>query len=203
MASISSAARVIRAVAWGAIAAAAVAGCLLYFGYLKDIGAQLPGAAKFGGSFTLMTHEGQPLRRETLAGRPYALFFGFTNCPDVCPTTLLEMSNHLDALGPDADRLGVLFVTIDPERDSAGHLKAYLASFDRRIVGLTGNPAEIAAVAHAYHAFYEKVTTSSGYTMNHTATVYLIDPKGALAGTLNHQEPEGVQRQKLRRLLAR
>lgn len=196
-------ARLIRTLAWGAVAGTVVALSFLYLGYLKDSGAQLPGAARFGGPFTLTTHEGRPFSSEALAGRPYVLFFGFTNCPDVCPTTLLEMSNHLEALGPDADRLSVLFVSIDPERDSAEHLKAYLASFDRRIIGLTGNPVEIAAVVHAYRAFYEKVPTSSGYTMNHTATVYLVDRKGVLASTMNHQEPEAVQRDKLRRLLAR
>ena len=195
-------ARLIRVVAWGAVAGAVRAG-LLHLGYLKDSRAQLPGAARFGAPFQLTSHEGRPFSSGQLEGKPYALFFGFTNCPDVCPTTLLEMSNHLAALGPDGDSLTVLFITVDPERDTAEHLKAYLASFDPRIVGLTGNLVEIASVVHAYHAFYEKVPTSSGYTMNHTATVYLIDRKGGLAGTLNHREPEGTQREKLRRLLAR
>ncbi len=195
--------RLIRVVAWGAIAGAVVAAGLLHLGYLKDSSAQLPGAARIGGFFKLTSHEGRPFSSVQLEGKPYALFFGFTNCPDVCPTTLLEMSNHLAALGPDGDRLTVLFITVDPERDTAEHLKAYLASFDRRIVGLTGNLVEIASVVHAYHAFYEKVPTSSGYTMNHTATVYLMDRKGGLAGTLNHREPEATQREKLRRLLAR
>ncbi len=196
-------ARLIRVVAWGAMAGAVVAAAFLNFGAVRDSRAQLPGAARLGAPFQLTAHDGRPFSSARLHGKPYALFFGFTNCPDVCPTTLLEMSNHLAALGPDGDRLTVLFITVDPERDTAEHLQAYLANFDRRIVGLTGNPAEVASVVHAYHAFYEKVPTSSGYTMNHTATVYLIDGQGALAGTLSHREPEAVQREKLRRLLAR
>lgn len=196
-------ARLVRVVAWGAVAGAAVAAGFLYLGSPKDSRAQLQGAARIGGSFKLTAHEGRLFSSDMLKERPYALFFGFTNCPDVCPTTLLEMSNHLAALGPEGDRLTVLFVTVDPERDTAEYLKAYLASFDRRIIGLTGNAGEIASVAHGYHAFYEKVPTSSGYTMNHTATVYLIDRKGVLASTMNHQDPEAVQREKLRRLLAR
>lgn len=198
----SNLARLIRVVAWAAVAGSAVAAGFLYLGP-KGSGTQLPGAARIGGSFTLTTHEGQLFSSDMLKGRPYALFFGFTNCPDVCPTTLLEMSNHLAALGPGGDRLTVLFVTVDPERDTAEYLRAYLASFDRRIIGLSGNALEIASVARGYHAFYEKVPTSGGYTMNHTATVYLIDREGVLASTTNHQEPEVVQREKLRRLLAR
>jgi protein SCO1/2 len=180
-----------------------IAAGFLYVGLLQGSRVKLPGAASYGGAFSLTTHEGRPFSSSSLQGRPYVLFFGFTNCPDVCPTTLLEMSNHLAALGRAADRLAVLFVTVDPERDTAEHLQAYLAPFDRRITGLTGNPAEIASVAHAYRAFYEKVPTSSGYTMNHTATLFLVDASGALAGTTNHQEAEAVQREKLRRLLAR
>jgi protein SCO1/2 len=149
-----------------------------------------------------MTAEGTAFSSEMLKGRPYALFFGFTNCPDVCPTTLLEISNDLAALGPDANRITVLFVTVDPERDTPERLKAYLTAFDRRIIGLTGSPEQIASITRAYHVFYEKVPSSSGYTVNHTATVFLIDRKGALAATTNYEETEAVQRNKLQRLAA-
>ena len=97
----------------------------------------------------------------------------------------------------------MLFVTVDPERDTAEHLKTYLSAFDRRIIGLTGSAVDIASVARAYHVFYEKVPTSGGYTMNHTATVFLMDRTGVLAGTTNHEETEVVQLNKLRRLLTR
>jgi protein SCO1/2 len=196
-------ARLIRVVAWGAVVGVAIAAAFRYLPPPGDSRVQVPITATIDEPFTLTTAEGKPFSSEMLKGRPYALFFGFTNCPDVCPTTLLEMSNNLAALGPDADRLTVLFVTVDPERDTAEHLKSYLSAFDRRIIGLTGNAADIALVAHAYHVFYEKVATSSGYTMNHTATVFLIDRRGVLASTTNDEESEAVQREKLRRLVAR
>ena len=199
----TSARRLLPVVALGAVADAGIAAGFLYLRSPERAPIHAPLAATFGGPFTLTTTEGKPFSSESLKGRPYALFFGFTNCPDVCPTTLLEMSNALGALGMDGDRLTVLFVTVDPERDSAEHLNAYLAAFDRRIIGLTGGAADIGAAARAYHMFYEKVSTSNGYTMNHTATVFLIDRNGALAGTTSHEESEAVQRDKLRRLLAR
>ena len=190
----------IRVVAWGAAIGVAIAAGFLYFRYPEVV--QLAGTATIGGPFKLTTHAGRQFSSEMLEGRPYALFFGFTNCPDVCPTTLMEMSNHLAVLGPDGDRLTVLFVTVDPERDTAEHLKEYLAAFDRRIIALTGSAEDIALVARAYHVFYAKVPTSSGYTMNHTATIFLIDRKGVLVSTTNDEESEAVQLEKLRRLLA-
>jgi protein SCO1/2 len=201
--STTSFARLFRVLASGAAAGAAIAGGYLYLRSADHGRFPLPGASAIGGRFALTTAEGKPFSSETLKDRPYALSFGFTNCPDVCPTTLLEMSNALAALGPDADGLTVLFLTVDPERDTVEHLKSYLSAFDPRIIGLTGSVADIASVARAYHVYYEKVPTSDGYTMNHTATVFLIDRTGALAGTTNHEESEAVRRDKLRRLLTR
>lgn len=166
-----------------------------------DQPSMLTRAAQIGGPFTLSTHDGRKLDEKALAGRPYAIFFGFTRCPDICPTTLLEMSNHLEALGERAARMATLFVTVDPEYDTVAHLAAYLASFDHRITGLTGTPAEINAIARHYRVFYEKVPTSGGYTMNHTASVYLMDAKGQFVGTMSFQEPQETQRRKLERLV--
>ena len=160
-------------------------------------------AAKIGGPFTLTAHDGSRFDSRTLAGRPYVIFFGFTRCPDICPTTLLEMSNHLQALGPRADQLTTLFVSIDPERDTPAHLKAYLADFDSRITGLTGSLDEVDRTARQFRVFYEKVATSGDYTMNHTATVYLMDGAGQLVGTMSFQEPQDIQMKKLSRLLER
>jgi protein SCO1/2 len=189
-----------------ALIVGAAAGVVVAGGYLhlrSPSPSRLSLAPSIGGPFTLTTAEGKRFSSESLKGRPYVLFFGFTNCPDVCPTTLQEMSNALAALGSDADRLSMLFVTVDPERDTAEHLKSYLSAFDQRIIGLTGSAADIAAAARAFHVFYEKVPTSDGYTMNHTAIVFLMDRKGALAGTTNHEESEAVQLNKLRRLVTR
>jgi protein SCO1 len=160
---------------------------------------RLPFQARFGGPFELTAADGKRFSSERLAGRPYAIFFGFTHCPDICPTTLLDVSNHLRDLGARADRLAIVFVSVDPERDTPEKLREYLASFDPRIVALTGTPDEISKVARAYRVFYEKVKTSSGYTMNHSAAMLLIDQQGGFAGTVNFQEPQAIQLEKLRR----
>ena len=158
---------------------------------------------RIGGPFTLTTQTGASLSDMDLQGRPFAVFFGFTRCPEVCPTTLWEMSEALKALGPDADRMKMLFISVDPERDTPEFLDRYLQSFDRRIIGLTGTPAEIAAVGKAYRAFWEKVPTENGdYTMNHTASIFLMDPHGEFVGTIAYEEQAPVRLEKLRRLIA-
>jgi protein SCO1 len=199
----------VRRAAWGLVALVA-AGWGMHaaggFDLLRGTAGSLPGSVSIGGPFRLTSHEGRPFDSAELKGAPYALFFGFTHCPDVCPTTLLEMTQHLAALGPAADKLKVLFVTVDPERDTPKLLKDYLSAFDPRITGLTGTPAEIAAVAKSYRAYYEKVPGKSGekdgYTMNHAASVYLMDGAGKFMGTFNFQEKQEIQRTKLNRLVA-
>ncbi len=193
----------IRLASWIAVALALTsAGVFLLATRGPDIATAIGGAARFGGPFTLTSHTGLPFTERDLAGKPYALFFGFTHCPDVCPTTLLEMTHRLEELKTDADKLRVVFVTVDPEKDTATFLNDYMKSFDRRIIGLTGSPAQIAAVAKAYRAYYKKVPTATGdYTMDHTALVYLVDAKGAFAGTIAYQERDENQRAKLKRLV--
>jgi protein SCO1/2 len=161
-----------------------------------------PPAGTPGGRFELIDQDGKVFSSATLAGTPYAVFFGFTNCPDVCPTTLLMMSNALARLGPDADRLKVLFVTVDPEQDTPDQLRKYMASFDPRITALTGSAEQIAATAKLWKAFYHKLPEDKGgYTIVHSAYVYLMDRDNRLAGTLGFQEEEAAQVQKLRQLL--
>jgi protein SCO1 len=156
-----------------------------------------------GGSFELTDQNGRPFSSSALVGRPYAIFFGFTHCPDICPTTLLEMSNHLAALGAEADKLAVVFVTVDPERDTPDLLHSYLASFDARIIGLTGSEAGIAEAAKGWDAFYNRIPESDGsVTVVHSAHVYLMDATNRMAGTLNFQEAEDMQLAKLQALLA-
>jgi protein SCO1/2 len=193
----------IRITAWIAVAAMLVGAGIAYLWQSNPglLSAQMPLSASIGGPFELTTIEGKRLSSAELKGTPFALFFGFTHCPDVCPTTMLEMSNVIKEMGPDADRMRFFFVSVDTERDTPELLKLYLSNFDPRITGLVGTQAEIAAVAKAYRAFYEKVPTKDGFTYNHTALVYLMDRDGHLAGTLNYQEPEGVQLKKLRRLV--
>jgi protein SCO1 len=193
----------IRIVVWIAVAAFALAAGAAYL-LRPNIGmlpGQLPLAAGIGGPFELTTHEGKRLSSSELAGTPFALFFGFTNCPDVCPTTMLELSNAIKALGPEADRMRFFFVSVDPERDTPEQLKLYLSNFDPHITGLVGTQEEIAVVAKAYRAIYEKVPTKDGFTYNHTALVYLMGRDGRLAGTINYQESVDTQVKKLRRVI--
>jgi protein SCO1/2 len=154
-----------------------------------------------GGPFKLTTQDGKPFTDENLKGKPFAVFFGFTHCPEVCPTTLYDLTQDLAALGKDADNLSVAFVTVDPARDTPELLKTYLASFDPRIVGLTGTEEEIAAVAKAYKVYYRKVPTDSDYTMDHTATIFLMDSRGDFYGTSNFQESQDIRRGKLKKLV--
>ena len=150
----------------------------------------------------LTTHRGQRLAPEVVNDQPLAVVFGFTRCPDVCPTTLLDWSNVLASLGPDGDRLKVLFVSVDSERDTPEALKAYMASFDPRIIALTGSAAEIAAAARAFGAFYEKVAENGGgFTYDHTIKTYFIDRDGKLAGSVDLRTPESDRRKLLGGLL--
>jgi protein SCO1 len=162
----------------------------------------VPPALAIGGPFKLESSAGGVVDSETLKGQPFAVFFGFTHCPEVCPTTLYEMSNALGKLGDEAKDFKVFFITVDPERDTAEFMKSYLTSFDPRIVGLRPSPEELPQVAKAYRVFYEKVATSDGdYTMNHTALVYLMDRQGKFFGTLDYEEAPDTRLAKLRRLL--
>lgn len=160
-------------------------------------------ATERGGPFARMDQEGRAVGERDLHGRPSALFFGFTHCPDVCPTTLYELSQLMATLGPAADRLRVLFVTVDPERDTPAELKLYLSAFDPRITALTGTPEAVAAMRRRYRASARKVPGGDSYTMDHTAVVYLMGADGGFVSTLDMHEPAEIRLGKLRRLLAR
>jgi protein SCO1/2 len=141
--------------------------------------APISAAAAIGGPFRLVDQNGATVTEEKLKGRPSLVFFGFTHCPEVCPTTLFDISEVLNRLGPDAGKVNALFVTVDPERDTPEKLKDYLSSFNPNLVGLGGDPAAVAAVAKAYRVYYKKIPQDGGnYTMDHTAIVYLMDKQG-------------------------
>jgi protein SCO1 len=145
----------------------------------KPQAGSLPGTAAIGGPFTLIDQNGHPVSDADFKGEPFLVFFGFTHCPDACPTTLMELSDVLDKLGSDADKVRVLFITVDPERDNPGALKDYLSAFSPRLVGLTGDLAAVTAVAKEYHVYFKKVPLEGGdYTMDHTALVYLMSKEG-------------------------
>jgi len=135
--------------------------------------------AAIGGPFQLVDHNGKTVTDQSLKGKPTLIFFGFTHCPDVCPTALFEMSELLRAMGKDGDRVNAYFVSVDPERDSVAKMKDYLSSFDPRLKGLTGDPAAVEKVVTGYRVYAKKVPLKDGdYTMDHTALVYLMDREG-------------------------
>lgn len=144
------------------------------------------GALQIGGDFKLMNQDGAVVDQSLLKGKWSAVFFGFTYCPDVCPTTLQTLGAAVDQLGPKAKDLQILFISVDPERDTAPKLKAYLASpgFPKGIIGLTGTPDQVKAAAKAYRAYFEKDGTGETYLVNHTSLIYLMNPKGQFSRVL-------------------
>jgi len=132
-----------------------------------------------GQGLALTDHNGTPRTLTDYAGRVVVVFFGFTQCPDICPTSLAEMAQVVRELGTDADRVQVLFITVDPERDTPDVLRQYVTAFDARFVGLTGTPAEIRTAAGLFKVSYAKVPREGGdYTMDHTAAFFLLDARG-------------------------
>ncbi len=155
-----------------------------------------------GGPFRLVDQSGKTVTDEDLRGRPFLVFFGFTHCPDICPTTLFEVSEVLRQLGPDADGARALFVTVDPERDTPEKLKDYLSSFDPHLIGLTGAPDAVERVLKAYRVYSKKVPTEGGgYTMDHTALVYLMDKQGRFVAPFNLKQGPAEAAANLRRHL--
>src|ERR1700710_1484266 len=166
--------KIVQKAVWiGAILVAMIVAGAIFFDHNGGGSAK---AAEIGGPFSLVDHHANPVTDRDYLGKPTLVFFGFTNCPDVCPSTLLEITNQLNELGPDADRLNVLFITVDPERDTPQQLALYLSSFDPRITGLSGTPENILAAEKAYHIYAKKVPLQDGrYPMDHTATVAMMN----------------------------
>jgi protein SCO1 len=142
--------------------------------------------ASIGGPFQLTDQTGQTVTEKNLQGRPTLIFFGFTHCPDVCPTSLFEISEVLRAMGKDADRVNAYFVSVDPERDTGAAMKDYLSSFDPHLKGLTGGPDAVAKVISDYRVYAKKIPLKDGdYTMDHTALIYLMDRDGKFVSPFN------------------
>ncbi|MDP4823175.1 MAG: SCO family protein [Aestuariivirgaceae bacterium] len=179
-----------------------IAGMLVYEMRARDDGGLSEPLASIGGPFVLTGTDGQPFDSASLKGKPHAVFFGFTHCPEVCPTTLNDLTLAFNALGDKARDLRAVFVTVDPERDTPEALKDYISSFDPRILALTGPADEIARVAKLYRVYYAKQPTSDGsYTMDHTALVYLMNADGKFVGTLDFHENPEVRVKKLEKLI--
>ena len=192
--------KALRIVLWTLVALAAIAAGALYW---RQAGGPKPEQTQisFGGPFTLVDSEGQPFSSSKLAGRPYAIFFGFTHCPDVCPTTLARLVKLRRQLGGD-DPFQIVFITVDPERDGPAEVGRYAGLFASPVIGLTGSPAQIARVKKDYGIYSEKVGTGDSYSVDHTATVLLFDKSGAFQSTISHDEADTAALAKLRRLTA-
>ena len=163
---------------FAAFAASLAVGLLITLWMLGGL-QKVAAPAAIGGPFQLVDHNGKTVTEQNLKGKPTLIFFGFTHCPDVCPTALFEMSELLRAMGKDGDRVNAFFVSVDPERDSVAKMKDYLSSFDPRLKGLTGDPAAVEKVVTGYRVYAKKVPLKDGdYTMDHTALVYLMDREG-------------------------
>ena len=169
----------------GAFAASLVVGLALLFVVMGGA-RKVAAPALIGGPFQLTDQGGQTVTDQSLQGRPTLIFFGFTHCPDVCPTSLFEMSEVLRAMGTDADRVNAYFISVDPERDTPAAMKDYLSSFDSHLKGLTGDPEVMAKVISEYRVYARKVPLKDGdYTMDHTALIYLMDRDGKFVSPFN------------------
>jgi len=167
-----------------------VAGLVLFSAVIFIVTGRSPApiamTSAVGGPFQLVDQNSKPITDADLKGHPFLVFFGFTHCPDICPTTLFDVSEIFRALGPDAKDVRALFVTVDPERDTPAVLKDYLSSFDPRIIGVTGDDAAIASAEKAYRVYAKKVPLDGGtYTMDHTAIVYLMNKDGRFVAPFN------------------
>ena len=175
---------------------------VVVLGYFYFANMPAPGVMQIGAPFHLASSKGGTVTSSSLEGAPYGVFFGFTHCPEVCPTTLYEMAAALDDLGDDAKAFRLFFITVDPERDTTKDLGDYMSSFDPRMEGLVPTLSQLPELAKSFHVLYEKVPTSDGgYTMNHTATIYLFDKSGRFASTISYGEAKAVRVAKIRKLL--
>ncbi|MGH7022960.1 MAG: SCO family protein [Caulobacteraceae bacterium] len=177
-----------------ALAILGLAGALLWHG---EHGRTAPPASDIGGPFHLIADTGAPVDQAVLNGKWSAVYFGYTFCPDVCPTTLAALAQAQAALGAKARDFQVVFITVDPARDTPAQLRAYLSSpsFPKGSIGLTGSAAQIKAVASAYHVYYRRRGNGPDYSMDHTSIVYLMDPEGRFVRPLTPGPPTDMARQ--------
>lgn len=192
--------RMVRLVAFALIGVLGLVWAGVWLGLFERSEAPTLGTPTIG-RFQLLDQDSKPFDNAAMAGKPAVVFFGFTYCPDICPTTLAAMTALLAQLGDDGDNLGVFFVTVDPDRDTPEEIKTYLSSFDPRIRGLTGSEDQIKALARPLGVYFAKVKSGDSYTMDHTASVFLLDSEGRFRGTIAYGEDSAVALEKVRKLL--
>ncbi|CAN7329459.1 SCO family protein [Rhizobium rhizogenes] len=196
--------KTVRIVVW--VAVLIMAGVL---GWLTFGGSKSPEAAAegpYGVPFTLTAQNGQPVSEQAFRGKPTALFFGYTHCPDVCPTTLFEMNGWMQKVDPDGTKLNAYFVTVDPERDTPAIMSQYVSNVSNRITGISGDPAKVMDMVKGFRVYAKKVPLdekdpNGDYTMDHTASVFLLDASGRFAGTIAYQEDPDIAVKKLENLI--
>ena len=187
-----------RMILWGLVVVAALGATALFiFAPPRDP----TGVGLGGGTYSLLDGKGQPVDQTMFAGHPSLLFFGYTHCPDVCPTTMAEMATWFETLGPAAKDLKAYFVTVDPERDTPEVIGDYVGWMDGKVTAITGSRQEIDKIIAAWKVLGEKVGTGDDYTMNHTASVFLVNAQGGFEGTIAYGENADVAVQKIRKLV--
>jgi protein SCO1/2 len=192
--------KTVRLVLWGLVAAALAFGGVVALQQRGAGGVSLLPEVKLGAPFTLTDHTGAAITEKAFEGRPVALFFGFTHCPEICPTTMYEMTDWLEQLGDEGRAIGVYFVSVDPERDTPEVLGEYVAQFPR-VTGITGDAAAVAELAKAWKVYFKKQPLDGGdYTMDHTASIFLVNPDGSFKGTIAYGEKPETALEKLRNL---
>lgn len=197
--------RRVRIILWALVAVALAAFAFLSFQPARTPAPQSQPMvmSSIGGPFTLVGSDGKPFSSAKLAGKPYAIFFGFTHCPDVCPMTLARMAKLRQELGGGNKAFEIIFVTVDPERDGPSEVGKYAELFDTPIIGLTGSLAQIEQVKKQFGIFSKKVPDGSGdYSVDHTSTVLLFDRKGGFVATIAPEEQDSAALAKLKRITA-
>ncbi|MCJ8238804.1 SCO family protein [Peteryoungia algae] len=196
--------KTVRVVLWAAVVV--MAGVLGWLTYQVTQSKEQIAEAPFGVPFQLVDQNGQPITEQALRGKPTALFFGFTHCPEVCPTTLFELDGWMKTVDPDAKGLQAYFVTVDPERDTPEILGQYISNVTDRVTGIAGDPAKIAEVVKGFRVYAKKIPLDEAqpdgdYTMDHTASVFLLDADGRFKGTIAYGENPDTAIKKLENLM--
>lgn len=202
--------KTIRLIAWGLVILAALAlGAMIIQWYSTELQVQKTqsgqSSVQIGGNFTLTDHTGKQVTAADFADKPLVIYFGYTFCPDVCPTTLSEMTMWVEELGDDADKLNYLFITVDPERDDQEAMAQYVDAFFDQLVGLRGTPEQTEQAIKAYRVYAKKVedeSADSNYVMDHTASVFLMKKGNVFSGTISYGEDHDSAVAKLRKLIA-
>ena len=193
----------LRLLLWVIVGAVAIGTVALIWRQSEPRQAESAPLGTIGGPFTLTGTDGKPFASASLNGKPAAMFFGFTHCPDVCPTTLARLARLRKQLGQGHDALSIVFVSVDPERDTPAEVGNYLQLFETPVVGLTGSPAQIERVKKQFGIFSRKVEQpGGGYSVDHTAAVILLDKNGQFVATLSPEEGDQVALDKLKRIAA-